>query len=686
MAAGISFSQFNIVSGIVREDGPYVAVLEDRVSAEAAADLYVVLEPAWRGSEPFCPELLKLIDGHFGRPEYSLTGNLLQALRVAQQHLHAWNKTCRPEQRAAVGASCLIVSGNEAYLGQLGPGIAYVRHQGHLRRLQPVEPESQEPVGASMSCSPCFRRFELGQGDTLLLASSRYGELVDDATTDLVLSLPPGEALPQIFRFARQEHEFSALYLAVTGALVPAEVRESEDARGVLVDGGSVVDQRDGYGRRPRGNAPGAMSGLPAETRAAVVVGRRSRPAAGGAAYQQAGQPRGSAADRRRALGQLSGRHSPPVPKPALYAAVSVVTLLVAGWLSVPRLVQTGKQDRFAALMHDAQVREQSALVQHDTAKERQLLEKSQADLGEAKLLRPTDQSVASLGSEIVKALDTLNGVRQFPAATTLVDLSATSVAPSAATDLVVGAQIYLLDGSTGRVYAFDPSGQPAGGTVVFQGQKTIESMPTGPAQHLAMQPGVAGRPGLLYILDSNRRLFSLDSSGTLRSVGLVATDRWKSAAAIAVTATDLYVLDGAGNQIWRYQASNGGYTSTPARIASKIDLHDATQIAVPGDIYVSTLKGRLVRFSGGREQEMQPRGIDRPLVSPQPPVVDPQPGLLYIADAGNDRIVVMDANGTFKMQYVGSALHGLRSIALDPNSGLLYALSEQSLISSRVR
>lgn len=656
VASGISFGHFNIASGIVREDGPYVAVLEDRVSAEAAADLYVVLEPAWPGSEPFCPELLKLIDGHFGRPEYSLTGNLLQALRVAQQHLHAWNKSCRPEQRAAVGASCLIVSGNEAYLAQLGPGIAYVRHQGHLRRLQPVESEAQEPVGASMSCSPCFRRFELGQGDTLLLASSRYGELVDDATTDLVLSLPPGEALPHIFRFARQEQEFSALYLAVTGDLVPAESRQTED------DGKAVAE----------------TSHYP--------VARRSRAATVGGASQRAGQPRGAAADRRRALGQLSGRRSPAVPKPALYAAVSVVTLLVAGWLSVPRLVQTGKQDRFAVLMHDAQINEQSALVQHDTAKERQLLEKSQAELNEAKPLRPSDQSVVALGSEIVKALDALNGVRQFPAAATLVDLSATSVAPSAATDLVVGAEIYLLDGSTGRVYAFDPSGQPAGGTVVFQGQKTIESMPTGPAQHLAMQPGVASRPGLLYILDSNRRLFSLDSSGTLRSVGLVATDRWKSATAIAVTATDLYVLDGAGNQIWRYQASNGGYSSTPARIASKSDLHDATQISAPGDIYVSTLKGRLVRFSGGREQEMQPRGIDRPLVSPQPPVVDPQQGLLYIADAGNDRIVVMDANATFQMQYVGSALHGLRSIALDPNSGVLYALSEQSLISSRVR
>ncbi|MGI8550867.1 MAG: hypothetical protein ACR2PL_08795, partial [Dehalococcoidia bacterium] len=215
MATGISFGHFNIVAGVVREDGPYVVVLEDRSPAEALTDLYVVLEPARPGSEVFCPELLRVIDGQFGRPQYSLTGNLLQALRAAQEHLRAWNKAAPPEQRAAVGTSCLAVSGAEAYLAQVGPGVAYLRHGGHLSRLEALETDAQAPLGTTLACAPSFSRLLLSQGDTILLVSSSFAASVEDETTDLILSLPPGEALPEIYRLVRRESEFSALYLAV---------------------------------------------------------------------------------------------------------------------------------------------------------------------------------------------------------------------------------------------------------------------------------------------------------------------------------------------------------------------------------------------------------------------------------------------------------------------------------------
>src|SRR5690348_7117031 len=121
MASGISFGHFNIVGGVVREDGPYVAVLEDRTPAESVADLYAVLEPLTPGSDRLCGELLRVIDEQFGRPQYSLTGNLLQALRAAQEQLRAWNKSVAEAERAAIGASCLAIDGDQAYLAQVGP-------------------------------------------------------------------------------------------------------------------------------------------------------------------------------------------------------------------------------------------------------------------------------------------------------------------------------------------------------------------------------------------------------------------------------------------------------------------------------------------------------------------------------------------------------------------------------------
>jgi len=73
----------------------------------------------------------------------SETGNLLQSFRAAQEHLRAWNKSCRSEERAAVGATCLTVSGDAAYLGHAGPGArSRPRRAAHTWRLR------RPPLGA----------------------------------------------------------------------------------------------------------------------------------------------------------------------------------------------------------------------------------------------------------------------------------------------------------------------------------------------------------------------------------------------------------------------------------------------------------------------------------------------------------------------------------------------------------
>ncbi len=183
MADGISFGQFNIFGGTVREDGPYVCVVENRAPGEARADLYVVIEPAQPGSEAVCAELLRLIASQFGRPQRSVTGNLLQCLRAAQEHLRALNKTATDHQTAA-GASCLAVRGNVAYLAQIGPSVAYLRHDGRLRMFQPLEPEERSPLGATLACSPAFNRLDLARGDTVLLVTSRFHSLINDEVAD----------------------------------------------------------------------------------------------------------------------------------------------------------------------------------------------------------------------------------------------------------------------------------------------------------------------------------------------------------------------------------------------------------------------------------------------------------------------------------------------------------------------
>lgn len=672
MAAGISFGHFNIVGGVVREDGPYVGVIEDRTPAETLADLYAVIEPARPGSEVFCPELLHLIAGQFGRPQYSLTGNLLQSLRAAQEHLRAWNKTAPPERQAAVGASCLAVSGAAAYLAQLGPAVAYLRHDGHLRRFEPLEPEAQAPLGTTIACSPCFNRFELSQGDTLLLVTSRFANLIDDETADLVLSLPAGEALPEIYKAARRETEFSALYLAVTGEL--RQLLEDSSGEGLPSTDGSGRNRRGPGGQYDAGRALSGSSNAPAPTRGpyARALGETDR---------HAKTPEQARRAQRRQLERLTDRRSLSLPRPALYTVAAVLALTLAGWLGLPRLLQAGREDRYTTLLHDAQRAQQLAEAAPDPAQKRSDLETVQADLVEARTLRPQAPELVTLQAQVQSGLQALDQVRPLPAVTTVADLQTTAVAARSVTELAAGAQVYVLDNGSGKVFGFGGSTQAAPANAVFESGKLVEGIQTGRAVHIVTQQAPGGQAALLYILDSNRRLFSLDDGGTLRAIGLANTADWKSVNGMAFGGQDLYILDSAGNQVWRYSATDGGFLNPPAPMLSKADIHDAAQISVAGDIYLSTVNGRLLRSRDGRPEEVKLSGIDHALVAPQPPVLDGTSGVKYVGDAGNQRIVAADANDVYRFQYKGAALQSLRAIALDPKSGLLYALSEQTLI-----
>lgn len=671
MAPGISFGHFNIVGGNVREDGPYVGVVEDRSPAESLADLYVVIEPAEPGSEALCPELLHLIVGQFGRPQYSLTGNLLQSLRAAQEHLRSWNRTAPADRHASAGASCLAVSGNTAYLAQTGPCVVYLRHDGHLRIFEPIEPESQAPLGTTIACSPCFNRFELNQGDTLLLVTSRFRTMVDDETADLILSLPAGEALPEIYKAARAQTEFSALYLAVTGELHPAIADDTEVAPRQAGARVRSATQREGPPGRSRFRAEHAGQLLPdgpyARAMAEVIHQERA-----------ADQARRA---RQRQLQRLTERHSFTVPRPALYTVAAVLALTLAGWLGLPRLLQTGRDDRFTTLLRDAQQKDQASNSSQDPAQKRSLLEKAQADLVDAATIRPQAPALVNLQTQTLRALQTLDQVRALPPVTTVADLSTMPIAARSVTELAATSRIYVLDNSSGQVYALGGNAQEKPSMAVFQPGALVEGIETGKAVHIAVQPGEVGQPPLLYVLDGNHRLFSLDEGGTLRAEGLAGTSDWKSATSIAFGGKDLYILDSAANQVWHYTPRDAGFTSPPTATLEKANLRDAAQLSVANGIYVSTVNGHLLHFPDGKQEEVNLSGIDYPLRSPQPPLLDGAAGIQYIGDPGNQRIVAAGTDDVYRFQYSGALLGGLRAIALDPSTGLLYALSEQKII-----
>ncbi len=182
----------------------------------------MLVQPALPGSEEFCGEMKDAIGRVFHDSKNSLTGGVLRALRSANENLREWNRRSLKEHRVAAGVSCLAIRDGDAYLAQVGPASAVFFHRGAAELLQPTLPEAVEPLGLEDEFWPEFRRYDLAEGDRLLLLSPGLAGTIPNHELTAALSLDGEHALPEIYRLARGASDGAALLVAaMPGTVAP---------------------------------------------------------------------------------------------------------------------------------------------------------------------------------------------------------------------------------------------------------------------------------------------------------------------------------------------------------------------------------------------------------------------------------------------------------------------------------
>ncbi|HZP26326.1 MAG TPA: hypothetical protein VFB90_04680 [Dehalococcoidia bacterium] len=211
----IYFAQFSVNDGEFSEADEYSAHFPDHERRDIPrSDLYVLVEPALSGSEEFCRQLLEAMGQLFHQSKNSLTGGILRAMQAAHFQLRDWNRRSFREHRVAAGISALAVTDGEAYLGQVGPALAFARSNGAVSRLEPNIPEAMSPLGTDDEFWPAFSRIGFVSGDTVLLFSSNVGELLGESAVREALRYEPDQALPQVYRHVRELSDCSAVIVA----------------------------------------------------------------------------------------------------------------------------------------------------------------------------------------------------------------------------------------------------------------------------------------------------------------------------------------------------------------------------------------------------------------------------------------------------------------------------------------
>jgi len=263
----------------------------------------------------------------------------------------------------------------------------------------------------------------------------------------------------------------------------------------------------------------------------------------------------------------------------------------------------------------------------------------------------------------------------------------------SPASVMVVNQDVYVLDRGRNHIVRFrlGPNGKtipdPAGEVVLRQGDR-IDGFEVGPLIDMAWQTPSVGNEekSNLIVLDSNNQIFRynqvVDGPGRLE-FGNQAL--WQSPTQIQSYLGRFYVADSGRGQIYRY--SPGAFDAEPDEwlaAATSLSLSSLLSMVIDGDIWMLFSNGQLVRYHNGLTV---PFALDDDVGKITEPVDmfigDQEDSLIYIADAGGERILVYRKDGSYLRQHQadeGTPLRGLRGIFVDEITNNIYILTQSSL------
>ncbi|MGC8879012.1 MAG: hypothetical protein ACP5R2_07295 [Anaerolineae bacterium] len=690
----------SFVGGEWANESPQVlAVSEPSAFREVAkGDLFILVDPPYAdaSSSPnaqHCRTLATMIRDSYYRSPGGVIASLRRALLTAGSF--------QPFPDMSVGMIAMVVRDEEVFIASVGRVAAFLVHGSEVHRFPEQLTDallSGEPPG------PLFFHTAVQPGDMLVLGDSRFSALV--TARDVAAAVVHQEV----------EDALAALGDLVIGEDCTAMLVAIERGEGAPIHEVSRTVVSKMHAISPRfGHALGvAAKGAFA---AAVLAGRALR-----VLLTQMLPERGAPPTLPHALEEAAAHSveatllapttrtdvpAPPqepliqeeraMPRRAqkVWRLVAILLPLLIIGLVVFTYWRQGitEEDTFQMLMQQARTVYQQA-INADEPTARRLLDKAVELLKQAALLRPEDATHNELYAQVMQYQDRIDQVQRLPSLMLLRRYDS----PSTVLRRVIsdGLDVYVLDSGDDIVYryrldeAVEALAPDEAEAVVLRRAQRVGGNVVGELVDMTWAAAAANRQaGALLVLEIGGLLEYLDPRG-ITSLTIGGRERWKLPVAVMGYAGNFYILDPQAGQIFRYRPGEGGYPGTPENYFPQNGrelLTDAVDMAIDGYVYVLYGTGNVRKFEGGKPAAFELSGLDRPLSNPTAiyTAPDEQTRYLYIADAGNRRIVQLEKDGHFVRQLkppieTDMDFADLHSLFVDEVAGKLYLLDGQAL------
>ena len=679
-------------------------------------------------AEQTTPVVSEALHAEFARGQQrSVTSALLRAMHAAEDALHRENARSLPQHRCAGALCAAALKGDTAYVAYAGGGVVYAWQGGALRRLGGPDVDLGG-VTEYDECEVALASSRLQPGDALLLASRGLLSFVTDESL-AALFVKSGAAnladrLEGLHLAAASQEDFAALVLAAAPA--EAEARPASRATSTAPRVPVETDER------PVSLPAARTAAVPRTTRSlasAAAPPPRSRPAPGPNPSRLAAIfARFRATGDQQREGRISGRHevrhlasgrpstrqtgsaaSLPYSGPQAQASLSagqvargvrtsLVNIMVRFSIAATVLAAIfcalyfgegawrarDEQDRARQLVAILEQKERDALAATDPANKRYLLTEASRYAEQVIASDNTNEEAVAIAKRLRGSLDELNAVVRLPALQLLADFAGLDRASRPSRLLVVGDDIYVLDRGAGTVWQLTVGtdlGLAAPPRALWKRGDSLDGIALGDAlAAFWMYGGAPGLPEQVYALDSNGVLVRLGKDKASQAMRLPAAAALPLVRGALGQAGNLYILDPQRRLVWRYVPGGAGYDRPPQEYLSELaapDLGNAIDMASDGNLYLLFADGQISRYSGGTGQPFPAIVPDAALRNPTGIFASPATRYLYVADAGNARVVRFTKEGQYVNQYraPNDEFDDLRAAYVDEQKARLFTI-----------
>lgn len=685
---GAEVGQLRVVNGVRQERVTCLGSFEQPTSLFRRRDqgrLFVVVELTGDelGRDALYEDLVQLAGSTYYHTPGSVTAGLRAALHEVNARLLRENRGLSPGEGRLAGISCAVLRGDDLYIAQAGPALAYLASQGQLLTFpdspSPVDwlaERPMAPLGSQRAVEVRFFHCTVQPGDVLLLVQPTWGQQISPEQIGKAVTYTGTVLAMNNLQALADQSDAAFLVVEITGTLegapqatppvarprrsqyappqtVEAKPREAPPVRKPLAQRGITARLEElNLTAKLRAVGRGSLAALALVLDFLRRLLGRLLPGREGKAPQKA-----RVAPERKTT---SGVSSPLVIWMAAAIPIIIILLVVGVYLQQG----SSRQAESGILIAQAQSEyEQGQVNEGNAPVAREHYKRALALLGQVLETRKNDQQAQALQRKVQEALDKIDGVYRLYDLTPLYTYKEPNSIPGR---VIADAQhIFVLDKGTGRVYhhVLNELGQDLQETaVIAQKGQSVDGAATGDLIDMAWRPdGGDHHRGSLLILDGNGRLLEYDPIfNTVSARPLGGLSQWRSPQVVGTyfdqTKTNFYILDTGLNQILKYVPGENLYAEAPVSYTvEEVDLSGAVDMAIDGYIYVLYADGRVLKLYTGRPEDFILSGLADPLAGPTA-IFTANHGAavkyLYIADTGNRRILRLNKDGSFVHQF----------------------------------